>query len=108
MSKINLAISQILSKENDYDNLIRNIYETQIKPEDLFYNIVGSCPEEILKHVLDCTLDALVGAGYGDRKEIVKQFLKHYLTWEEDGTQYGFPVVPAESAFIDLTENKKI
>lgn len=108
MSKINLAISQILSKENDYDNLIRNIYETQIRPEELFYNIEGECPEDILRQVLDCTLDALVGAGYGERKEIVKQFLKHYFTWKEDGTQYGFQPVERELAFLDLKENQKI
>ena len=108
MSKINLVISQIISKDKGYDELIESIYDTRITPEELFYNIEGDTPEEIIQQVLNCTLDALVGAGCGDRKEIVKQFVKHYFVWDEDGSQYSFQPVPREIAFIDLKENKNL
>jgi hypothetical protein len=108
MSKINLITSQIISEDKNYDELIESIYETRITPEELFYSIEGDTAEEILKQVLDYTLDALVGAGCGDRKEIVKKFVKDHFVWDENGSQYSFQPVPMEVAFIDLKENAKL
>lgn len=104
MSKINLAMAQVYSKEQSYEELLDSIYTSGMTVDDVFFPVEGSCPEEILQTVLTLTLDALVGAGYGDRKEIIKNFIKHYFKWDESGYEYNSVPIPKELNFIDFND----
>lgn len=107
MNNIKLAMAQVYSKEQSYEELLDSIYTSGMKIDDVFFPVEGSCPEEILQIVLTLTLDALVGAGYGDRKEMIKNFIKHYFKWDESGYEYSSLPVPEETKFIDLGHEVK-
>jgi len=110
METIKLATAQVYSKEQSYEEILDSIYTSGRSIDDVFFPVEGQNPEEILQHVLTLTLDALVGAGYGTRQDIIKQCVKHYFTWDEFGNEMKFQeIAPVEDdiGFVITTNPPK-